>query len=390
MATPKVSKSLLKRCSNARNYMATRPPRCLGGIGCQTCKAKWKAAQKGIDPLKSAEQRNRASAQTAVLQREHKALFKENEALKTKIEELIKARKAPSVIVYKQAVHLRSDAVAMAVMSDWHVEEPVIKETVHGLNEYNLDIAKSRSENFFKNLLRLTDIMAKDTKITTIYLPMLGDFFSGWIHKELMATTLLSPGSAAHYCKGLIVSGIEFLLRESNYIIESDMIPGNHGRMTDHVFFGDPTGTSLETVMYYLIAERFHDNPRVQFRVSQQAMVYKQFFENFHVRLIHGYEVKYGGGVGGLTIPLNKAIAQWDKAVRASLTVLGHFHQFFDGGNFLANGSLIGYNTFAQAIKANYEEPKQAFALIHARGGGEKSIVAPIWLDTKHKQKHSA
>jgi hypothetical protein len=88
-------------------------------------------------------------------------------------------------------------------------------------------------------------------------------------------------------------------------------------------------------------------------------------------------------GWAGITIPLNKAIAQWDKAVRADLTLFGHFHQLINGGNFLGNGSLIGYNTFAQAIKASYEEARQMFFLVHARGGGELSVTAPIWLDSK-------
>jgi hypothetical protein len=50
------------------------------------------------------------------------------------------------------------------------------------------------------------------------------------------------------------------------------------------------------------------------------------------------------------------------------------------------NGSLIGYNTYAQAIKAAFEEAQQQFFLIHARGGGQKSGVFPIWLDDKHQQ----
>jgi hypothetical protein len=113
-------------------------------------------------------------------------------------------------------------------------------------------------------------------------------------------------------------------------------------------------------------------------------MRYRQFFERFNMRMIHGYEVKFGGGVGGITIPIKKALAQWNGAVKADLTVMGHFHQLHDGGDFLANGSLIGYNTYAQAIKAQYEEPRQAFFMIHARNGGQKSVTAPIWLDDQH------
>lgn len=318
------------------------------------------------------------------LKREHSALLEQNDRLKSRLVELVQMQRPADLLIYKQPAWERSDAVACGIASDWHVEEPVIAADVHSLNEYNLEVAERRAMHFFRNLLRLTDIMARDCKITTICLEALGDFFSGWIHKELMASTLLAPGEAAHFWKRLFVSGIEFLLRESSYTIIGDMIPGNHGRMTDQVHFSDPTGTSLETFAYHAVAEHFHGNPRVQLRVADRAMVYRTFFEKMVVRLIHGYEVKYGGGVGGITIPINKAIAQWDIGIRADLTLLGHFHQFFDGGSFLANGSLIGYNTYAQAIKARFEEAKQAFFLIHARKGGQKSVVAPIWLDDSH------
>lgn len=320
------------------------------------------------------------------LRREHSALITENQRLNSFIQEMVEAQRPPDLLIYQKPLEERHDAVACAIASDWHVEEEVIKATVHNLNEFNLGIAEERARWFFVNLLRLAESQARDCTIRQLILWALGDFFSGWIHKELMASTLLPPGKAARFWVGLFISGIKYLLRESKFDIVIEALPGNHGRMTDQVFFSDPTGTSLETIAYHLIAAAFQDEPRVTVNVADQAMIYREFFEGFRVRAIHGYELKYGGGVGGITIPVNKAIAQWDKAVRADLTIFGHLHQFFDGGRFLGNGSLIGYNTYAQAIKAEYEEARQAFFTIHARHGGLKSVVAPIWLDNAHKK----
>jgi hypothetical protein len=334
-----------------------------------------------VDPLESAYQQRHAKDERSTERKQRDALLDENKHLKAQIGQLVKMQVAPDILVYSQPAHERVDAIACGVASDWHVEEEVVAAAVHGLNEYNLDIAKSRSEHFFKGLLRLANIMAKDSKINSIYLAAIGDFFSGHIHDELKASTLLAPGDAARFVMGLWFSGIDYILKNSKFTIEGDMIPGNHGRMTEQMWFSDPTGTSLETFMYHAIAGRYQDNPRVRLRVSEHAMVYRRFFERFNMRLIHGYEVKYGGGVGGITIPIRKALAQWNNPIRADLTVMGHFHQLFDGGDFIVNGSLIGYNTFAQAIKASYEEPRQAFFLVHARSGGQKAVTAPIWLE---------
>lgn len=362
--------------------------RCFNAHQAAARKAKRDAAEAPapeVDPLTFAQEERRSTVERRDVKRERDAALEEIDRLKATIADLVRMQKPPDVIVYKQPKHERADAVACVVASDWHVEETVNGEAVHGLNDYNLDVARARAEAFFKNSLRLAQITARDSKITTLFLAALGDFFSGYIHKELIASTSLAPGDAARFVRGLFYSGIDYWLRESDFTIEGVMIPGNHGRMTDQIWFADPTGTSLESFMYHAIAGRYEGNPRVRLHVSEHAMVYRKFFERFNLRMIHGYEVKYGGGVGGITIPLRKALAQWNNPIRADLTVLGHFHQFFDGGDFLVNGSLIGYNTYAQAIKASFEEPRQAFFLIHARNGGTKSLTGPVWLDPARK-----
>jgi len=330
-------------------------------------------------PLETATAAHAAQRQARNLATEHRALVEEVQRLRAIVDEATKV-KSPEFIVYDEAREDRSDATACAMASDFHVEEEVDPGAVNGLNAYDLDVARARAQNFFKNTLKLTNIFAREQKITTIDIQALGDFFSGWIHEELVANTLLAPGDAATEFARIFASGIKFLLDNSSYKITGIMLPGNHGRMTHHMHFGDPTGTSLETVAYHAIVNRFENEPRVQIDVAKHAFVYRRFYEDFVVRHIHGYEVRYGGGVGGLTIPLNKKIARWDTATKANLTTLGHFHQRVDGGNFLVNGSLIGHNTFAQAIGCSYEPPQQVFYLIDARGGGQKTVVAPIFV----------
>lgn len=285
---------------------------------------------------------------------------------------------APNYI--QAATEVSGKAISCAVASDWHVEEPVDKEKVHGLNEYNLEIAKSRAYNFFRNWLRLTNIHSASSQIDTMYLMLLGDTFSNWIHEELTETNLLSPKDAANYVLGLLIDGINFLLDNSNYRIIVDCIPGNHGRMTTKRRIQNNAETSLETFVYQMLARTFSDEKRLEFRIASSKMLYRKFF-NYNIRLIHGDDIGYSGGVGGITIPIRKKLSAWDKGIKANLTVMGHFHQMIDGGDFLVNGSLIGYNTFAEAIGASPEEPQQAFFILHERNGGCKTSVSPIWLD---------
>jgi hypothetical protein len=99
------------------------------------------------------------------------------------------------------------------------------------------------------------------------------------------------------------------------------------------------------------------------------------------IRFQHGHAIKYGGGVGGIYIPVNKAIAQWNKGRHADLDVFGHFHQARDGGNFICNGSNIGYNSFALSIKADYEQPRQQLFLMDKKRG--RTCTWPILTGEK-------
>lgn len=319
------------------------------------------------------------------LRREHSALLEENEQLRAELADVKRLSVDPVIQTYGKAPKTLGDAVACALASDWHVEEPVIAGKLHGLNEYSLHIAETRAKFFFRNLLKLVEMMARECRIETVWLGFLGDFFTNWIHDEGKQTNLLTPTQAANFAKSLLASGIDFLLRESRYKLVIDCVPGNHGRLSVKPQISNATETSLETYMFVNLAERYEGNPRVEFRVAQSKMLYRRFFERFNMRIIHGDDVKFGGGVGGITIPIRKKLAAWDKAIRADLTVMGHFHQRIDGGDFMVNGSLIGFNEFAQAIGASPEEPQQSFFLVSARNGGQKSMVAPIWLDDSHK-----
>jgi hypothetical protein len=132
--------------------------------------------------------------------------------------------------------------------------------------------------------------------------------------------------------------------------------------------------------MYVHLKAYFRNEPRVTFIVAEGMHSYVKVYDTM-IRFQHGHAIKYGGGVGGIYIPVNKSIAQWNKARHADLDVFGHFHQSKDGGNFICNGSLIGYNSFALSIKADYEQPKQQLFLMDKKRG--RTCTWPILVGEK-------
>jgi hypothetical protein len=315
--------------------------------------------------------------------KEEKKLEKETADELAKVKRELKKLKSihpttPSII--EPTGNIGGSAVACMVASDWHVEEPVIKERVHGINEYSMEIAKQRSQAFFANGLRLTDIFGRSSVIDTIFLYLGGDFITNYIHEENRESNEVGPSVAINYALQQLIDGINYLLFNSNYKLIIDCVAGNHGRMTKQIRASNMASTNLETFMYQCLASHFKGNDRITIRVAEGRMLYRKFYD-MTVRMIHGDDISYGGGVGGITIPIRKKLAGWDKAIKADLTLMGHFHQLINGGDFLVNGSLIGYNEYAQSIGASPEEARQTFFLIHSRKGGQLGMYAPIWLD---------
>ena len=340
-------------------------------------------APKDKESLKELRDKLALKGKTAKSGRQLKEAVEYIEVLESKLEDAFAVKKTIQTfdIGKKDVGSGKSAATAFMVASDWHVEEPVVPASVNDMNEYNLEISRARSVKFFQNGLRLIQIFQKDTEIKQLVLPLLGDFFTNSIHEELAESNLLLPGDAAWRAQQYLVSGIEFLLKNSRLDILLICHSGNHGRMTKKVHISTEEGNSLETYMYRNMAEYFKNEPRVKFIVAEGMMTYITLYGGYTVRFLHGHSIKFGGGVGGITIPTRKALAQWNKAKRADLTIFGHFHQMMDGGDFIANGSLIGYNRFALSIKADFEKPRQAFFLISNYQGGEKTVVAPIRVE---------
>ena len=271
-----------------------------------------------------------------------------------------------------------AEATPVLVASDWHVEENVKSSVVSGLNRYDLDIAKQRSTRFFQAGLRLVRLLNQDVTITTVVLALLGDFISNDIHDELKDLAEVEPMMALVNAQSMIISGIEFLLRESTYKFVIPCHSGNHARTTKTTHFSAENGHSLEYLMYLHLAAYFKDEKRITFIIPEGYHSYLKVYD-YTIRFHHGHAVKYGGGVGGIFIPTFKAIAQWNKGRHADLDVFGHFHQMKDGGNFLCNGSVIGYNGFALSIKADFEKPRQTLFLIDKKRG--RTCTWPILVD---------
>jgi hypothetical protein len=257
------------------------------------------------------------------------------------------------------------------------------------MNKFNLDIADKRITKFFQNQMRLTDIMQKDTGIPVVVLALLGDFITNTIHPDVAESNNLGPGDAIWWAQERIVAGIKFALDNlsRNTVLRIIAHPGNHGRTTPKQRQKTELTNSWEMLMYRELKLIFDGDTkyghRIEWLVAEGYHSTASLFGGaYKIRFHHGHEISYAGGIGGITVPVLKKIANWNinNPNTPNLDVFGHFHTAIDAGTWVCNGSLIGYNAYAVSIGAAFEKPTQAFFLVNRRWNS-KTMYTPIFLD---------
>jgi hypothetical protein len=284
-----------------------------------------------------------------------------------------------SVIKPRERTSRLLEATPLALASDWHIEQQVRPEQVAGRNRYNLDISKHRMRRFWE-AIRWAVKQQRDTfKIRDFILWLGGDFIQNFLHEDDIENNLLPPLAAIRYWLDDTEAGLRFLLEDPE--IEQYIIPmndGNHARLTKKMRSSTRQDHSLETFAYSLLMLRFKDEPRLKFILPTSQFTYLPDVYGRTIRFLHGDVFKYGGGVGGITVPLFRALARWEKTVHADLTCMGHWHQRYCLPDVMVNGSLIGYDPYAMGGGFPFEPPVQSLRMLEPKRWGSSDI--PLWV----------
>lgn len=272
----------------------------------------------------------------------------------------------------------RGHATAVICANDWHAEETIEPGSIDGANEFDLTIAKARVDRLWQKSLHLLEFARHLSDIKDLVVWLGGDLLNGVIHEELEESNGLGPEEARLWILERSVEGLELLKSETKLPIRVVTSYGNHGRTTKKTRISTGYKHNMEWGVYENLARVYANDPRIAVKVEPGYHNWLNI-QGHDVRFHHGDAVKFGGGVGGVTIPLRKKIAQWNKRRHARLDVLGHFHQYLDDWNYVVCGCLVGYNAYAQHIGAEFQDPTQTFMVIdRARA---KVMTLPVYVE---------
>jgi hypothetical protein len=256
--------------------------------------------------------------------------------------------------------------------SDWHFGEVVRPAEIGGVNEYNVEIAKDRARTFITVAIELLRKHIQGGKYPGCVFILGGDMLSGDIHEELSETNEMPTMPALIELVGVLSWCIRTLADEFGAVFVP-CVTGNHGRTSRKPRAKRRNHTNFDWLLYQMLAKVFEADRRVTFLIPEGPDAYYKIFGTRYL-LTHGDQFRGGDGMIGALGP----IARGDKKKRArnvqtdksfDVMLLGHWHQYIHMNRFIVNGTLKGYDEYADANNFDVEPAQQALWITHPQHG---------------------
>lgn len=263
------------------------------------------------------------------------------------------------------------ETIALAQMSDQHIDETVSPDSVIGLNEFNLDIARARMINYFAKLSKLITHHQQHYNIKKLIILLQGDVIGGYIHDELAQTNSISPNEAIYEAKSLIISGFKYLQENLNVEnIDVIAVCGNHPRETKRIQFNNFSEMNKEYWMYLDIENtcKTINLDKFSFHIPKSEMAIITIFGKKYL-VAHGHQFKFNGGVGGIFPSMLRWFGNINKTLGVKAAFIGHWHQSIFTNHVIVNNTLKGYDAFAMSKGLEFSRPSQNLILIDSEYG---------------------
>lgn len=262
------------------------------------------------------------------------------------------------------------------MLSDLHFGEVVFARQVNDVNSYNTTIAKVRLHRVVEGAVKLLRQTLSPGAFGGMVCILGGDMGEGTIHDELRDTsdeTALEAVITLHDC---LVPHLKALCDEFGRL-HVPCVVGNHGRLDRKPRMKNGPKLNYDWLLYQFIARTIGGDPKYRGKITFQIPDgYEASYRIHGVRymLTHGDSFRGGDGISGPLMPWMRGSLKASKSYAAmgmpfDVMVMGHWHQLRYLGHIIVNGSLVGYNEYAQKMHFGFEPPQQALWLTHpARG----------------------
>lgn len=315
----------------------------------------------------------------------------DDEFVKRRILKMSEEHAEPPKWLIQAKASKTSPGVPTLFASDWHWAEVVDPTQIGGVNEYDLAIAHKRARRMIEVSIDLLNNHMVNPKYPGIVFALGGDMVSGDIHEELQATNECEIMAAVTDLYGILVWCINTLADRFGRVFVP-CVSGNHGRNTHKIRAKGRNYTSFDWLLYCFLAKHFEGDARINFLIPNGPdALYKVY--NTRYLLTHGDQFRGGDGMIGALGPIirgdhKKRSRQTQIGASYDVMLLGHWHQLIQLQRLIVNGSLKGYDEYANANNFGYEPPRQALWLTHPEHGITFSM--PVNVDEPKEVEKTA
>lgn len=265
-----------------------------------------------------------------------------------------------------------SPGVPIALWSDWHWGEVVDPRQINNVNAFNLEIAHQRARRLVERTIYLLRSHVVKPKYPGIVVCLGGDMVTGDIHDELTETNDAPIMPTVVDLFGVLSWALRTLADEFGRVLVVG-VTGNHGRNTKKPRAKNRNFTNFDWLLYRFLASAFEGDNRVSFQIPDGP---DALFRVYGVRylLTHGDQTRGGDGIIGPIGPItrgHKRKAARNSAIDLAYDVMlcGHWHTEFHSARTIVNGTLKGYDEYANAQNFDFEPPRQLLWLTHREHG---------------------
>lgn len=290
--------------------------------------------------------------------------------------------KVPEWLTPKKSSN-RTNGIPCLFLSDIHFDEYVDPAQINYVNDFNRDIAVKRLQHTFNTSIDILFNRTKNPKYDGFVLALGGDLLSGNIHEELAETNEDSIMRSLLTLTDILIDGIELHLKYFKKIFIPCVV-GNHGRLHKKPRAKNKVYDNYEWLIYQFIARHFKDDKRVELLIPDGPDAHFRIY-NKGFLLTHGDQFRGGNAIAGIFSPLMLGFHRKQKkqsSINQSFDVmmLGHFHQYVHTNQLVINGSVKGYDEYANNMNFPAERPQQALFINHPTNG--MVLRTPILCDS--------
>jgi len=261
----------------------------------------------------------------------------------------------------------KSPVVPVIMLSDWHIGEVVDKEEVEGFNEYNYQIAQDRIFYIVDSFLKWCDTQRKVYRMDEAVIFGLGDWVSGNIHAELIATNEF-PLPVQTAKAGLLLG--EVFCRISSHFNKLKVYEvgaDNHGRLQPKPQAKQKALNSMSFLVHTIANQYCEKQGNIEVVTAKGIKLVAEVVGSKFL-LEHGDTCKSWMGIPYYGVNREKgreAIKRMNTSESFNFSAMGHFHVpgFIEGAT-LMNGSLSGTTEFDHSV-GRFSPPSQLAFMVH-------------------------